>query len=91
MCGSDKDEAFFFFKPCKIFAEKNLLQETIHISITEQVLIFLQIIGFNMRFRTMGGRLYRSNETIHQYFRAVLWAILSLYKYVVKLFDSDTP
>ena len=34
-----------FFKLCKILAEHDLLQETTHMSIREQVLSFLHIIG----------------------------------------------
>ena len=39
-----------FFDLCKILTENNLLRETIHMSIKEQVLIFLHIIGHNVRF-----------------------------------------
>ncbi|CAL5349338.1 unnamed protein product [Camellia sinensis] len=49
------------------------------------------IMGAAASIIAVGGRLYRSNETIHRYFRAVLRAILSLYKYMVKLSDNETP
>lgn len=39
-----------FYALCKILSENNLLQETIHMSIKEQVLIFLQTIGHDVRF-----------------------------------------
>ena len=39
-----------FFELCKIFAENNLIRETINMSIKEQMLIFLHIIGHNVRF-----------------------------------------
>ena len=60
-------------------------------SIRERVLIFLQIIGYNVRFRFIGGRLYRSSETMHRYFRIVLKAVLKLYKHVVKQPENETP
>ncbi|KAH1047135.1 hypothetical protein J1N35_037919, partial [Gossypium stocksii] len=37
------------------------------------------------------SRYYRSTETIHRYFRAVLRAVLKLYKLVIKLPDESTP
>jgi hypothetical protein len=39
-----------FFEFCKIFADNNLIRETINMSIKEQVWMFLHIIGHNMRF-----------------------------------------
>jgi hypothetical protein len=44
-----------------------------------------------VRFRVVGGRFYRSIETVHRYFKHVLGAILKLHKHVIKLPDSDTP
>jgi hypothetical protein len=43
-----------FFELCKILIENNLIRETINTSIKEQVLIFLHIIGHNVRFRVVG-------------------------------------
>ena len=54
-----------FYALCKILSENYLLQETIHLSIKEQVLIFLHTIGHDVRFRVVGGRFYRSVETVH--------------------------
>ncbi|XP_050264154.1 protein ALP1-like [Quercus robur] len=80
-----------FYALCKILSENNLLQETIHMSIKEQVLIFLHTIGHDVRFRVVGGRFYRSVETVHRYFRHVLRAILQLYKHMIREPDKDTP
>jgi hypothetical protein len=44
-----------------------------------------------VRFRVVGGRFYRSIETVHRYFKHVLGAVLKLHKHVIKLPDSDTP
>ena len=60
-------------------------------SIKEQVLIFLHTIGHDVRFRVVGGRFYRSVETVHRYFRHVLRAILQLYKHMIREPDKDTP
>ncbi|KAK5786333.1 hypothetical protein PVK06_040969 [Gossypium arboreum] len=39
----------------------------------------------------IGSRYYRSIETIHDYYRVVLRAILKLYKLVIRLPDESTP
>ena len=44
-----------FYALCKILSENNLLQETIHMSIKEQMLIFLHAIGHDVRFRVLVG------------------------------------
>ena len=45
---------------CHILTEGEHIRPTIHMSVTEQVLIFLHIIGHNVRFHVMGSRIYRS-------------------------------
>ena len=80
-----------FYALCKILRENNLLQEVIHMSIKEQVLIFLHTIGHDGRFWVVGGRFCRSIEIVHWYFRCVLRAILQLYKHIIKEPDKDTP
>ncbi|KAK5836916.1 hypothetical protein PVK06_012721 [Gossypium arboreum] len=80
-----------FFNLCDILSRNNLLQSTKSVNIREQVVIFLHIIGHNVRFRVIGSRYYRSIGTIHHYFRVVLIAILKLYKLVIRLPDESTP
>ncbi|KAK5817483.1 hypothetical protein PVK06_022407 [Gossypium arboreum] len=80
-----------FFNLCDILSRNNLLQSTKSVNIREQVVIFLHIIGHNVRFRVIGSRYYRSIETVHRYFRVVLRAVLKLYKLVIKLLDESTP
>ena len=78
------------FELCKILSEKNLVRETINVSIKEQEVIFLHTIGHNVRFRVAAGRFHRSVETIHRYFRVVLKRVFFLYKHVVRLPDNET-
>ena len=80
-----------FYELCKILSEKNLVRESINMSIKEQVVIFLHTIGHNVRFRVAAGRFHRSVETIHRYFRVVLKGVFLLYKHVVRLPDNETP
>ena len=61
-----------FHHLCHILTEREHVRSTIHMSVMEQVLIFLHIIGHNVRFCVMGSRIYRSTETVHRYFKVVL-------------------
>ena len=61
-----------FHHLCHILTEGEHVHPTIHMSITEQVFIFLHIIGHNVRFRVMGSRIYKSIETVLKYFKVVL-------------------
>ena len=60
-------------------------------SVMEQVLIFLHIIGHNVRFCVMGSAIYRSIETVHRYFKVVLKGVLKLYRALIRLRSKDTP
>ena len=55
-----------------ILTEGEHVRPTIHMSVTEQVFIFLHIIGHNVRFRVTGSRIYRSTETVYRYFKVIL-------------------
>jgi hypothetical protein len=79
-----------FFGLYKILADNNLIRETINMSIKEQVLMFLHIIGHNVRFRVVGGRFYRSIEFVHRYFRVVLIGVLRLYKHLIRKPNNST-
>ena len=80
-----------FHNLCHILTEGEHVHPTIHMSITEQVFIFLHIIGHNVRFRVMGSRIYRSTETVHRYFKVVLRGVLKLYRALIRLRSKDTP
>ncbi|XP_071928355.1 uncharacterized protein [Coffea arabica] len=80
-----------FFQLLNTLTIRGLLQPTIHMSVREQLLMFLQIVGYNLRFRVVGGYLYRSTETIHRYFSIVLDAILKLYPDLIQLPNGATP
>ncbi|KAI3423391.1 uncharacterized protein J3R85_011130 [Psidium guajava] len=68
-----------------------MLHETVNVSIKEQLLVFCHILGHNVRLRVIGSRLNSSVETIHQYFRIGLQAILYLYNDVIRPPDGTTP
>jgi hypothetical protein len=79
------------YRLCDVLTSRNLLRSTQNVSIREQVIVFLQIVGQNQRFRVISGIYYKSVETIHRYFRIVLKAILKLYKYLIKDLEDTVP
>jgi hypothetical protein len=64
-----------FFRLCNLFRERELLKDSIHTSIEEQVAMFLLIVGHNTRFRALQPIFRRSIEVISRYFKAVLYAV----------------
>ena len=58
-----------------IMHDKYLLCGTKHVSIEEQLAIFLHIIGFNIKNRTMWVEFLRSGETTNRYFNDVLHVV----------------
>jgi hypothetical protein len=62
---------------CDVLTSRDLLRSTQNVSIREQVIVLLQIIGRNQRFRFISGIYYRSVKTIHRYFRIAYKQFLS--------------
>jgi DNA-directed RNA polymerase subunit RPC12/RpoP len=67
-----------------VVTSRDLLRSTQNVSIREQVIVFLQIIGWNQRFYFISVIYYMSIETIYCYFRIVLKSVLKLYKHLIK-------
>ncbi|KAM3202345.1 hypothetical protein P3L10_029969 [Capsicum annuum] len=57
-------------------------------SVQEQVLIFLEIVGFNERNWKIKSHFYRSIESIHRCFYTALQAVLKLYPILIKSPDG---
>ena len=74
-----------------ILTEGEHVRPTVHMSVTKQVLIFLHIIGHNVRFRVIGSRFHRSTKTVHKYFKVVLREVIKLYRALIRLPGEDTP
>jgi hypothetical protein len=64
-----------FFHLTKHFRECGLLQDTIHMCVDQQVAMFLNTIGHNLRNRLIGTNFGRSGETVSRCFSKVLRAI----------------
>ena len=72
-----------FHHLCHILTEGEHVRLIIHMSVTEQVFIFLHIIVHNVRFCVMGSRIYRSTKIVHRYFKVVLRGVLKLYRALI--------
>jgi hypothetical protein len=64
-----------FFHFCMVFRDGGLLQDTIHMCVEQQVAMFLNTMGHNLRNRFVGTNYDRSRETVSRYFNKVLHAI----------------
>ncbi|KAJ8435557.1 hypothetical protein Cgig2_015412 [Carnegiea gigantea] len=68
-----------FFKLCETLEGKRLLASIMNMSIKEQILMSLHLVGHNVRFRAIRGRFF------------LLQAILKLYLEFVNSSNSSTP
>ncbi|WVZ88740.1 hypothetical protein U9M48_035224, partial [Paspalum notatum var. saurae] len=64
-----------FFQLCQVLRQRSLLRDTIHVCIEEQVAMFLNTVGHNLRNKLVGTNFIRSGETVSRYFNLVLHAI----------------
>ena len=80
-----------FFRFCKLFRDRGLLEDTIHMCIEEQVAMFLHTVGHNLRNRLVHTNYDRSGETVSRYFNKVLHAIGELRDELIRPPSLDTP
>ncbi|XP_077221948.1 uncharacterized protein LOC143855764 [Tasmannia lanceolata] len=74
-----------------LFRKTTLLEDTIHWTVEEQVMIFLSVISHNERDRTVRATTRRSGATVSKYFNKVLDAVLILqYMFIVRP-SRETP
>ncbi|XP_044319961.1 protein ALP1-like [Triticum aestivum] len=64
-----------FFRFFQLFRDRNLLKDTIHLTIEQQVAMFLHTVGHNIRNRVIGANFGSSGEVVSRYFQRVLHAI----------------
>jgi hypothetical protein len=80
-----------FFRLCELLRHRNLLRDSIHSSVEEQVAMFLHVVGHNQRFRVIHQTWRRSVETVSRYFKEVLYAIGELRQEMIRPPSSETP
>ncbi|KAM3289739.1 hypothetical protein P3S67_018028 [Capsicum chacoense] len=77
-----------FYELCNALRRNSFLCTVKDMFVQEQMLIFLEIVDYNERFRKIGVHFYRSIESIHRYFHNVLQAALKLYPILIKSPDG---
>lgn len=80
-----------FFRLCEILREQSLLRDTINACVEEQVAMFLNTIGHNLRNRVISTNFDRSKETVSRYFRQVLHAVGMLRNQYIMPPSLETP
>jgi hypothetical protein len=63
------------FQLCDLFRSRELITDSIHASVKEQVAMFLHVVGHNERFRVVDLTFRRSAKTISRFFQKVLYAV----------------
>ena len=79
-----------FFRFCNLFREHGLLQDTCNLCVEQQVGMFLNTVGHNLRNRLVGTNFDRSGETVSRYFNKVLRAIGELRGELIRPPSLDT-
>ncbi|XP_072146428.1 protein ALP1-like [Setaria viridis] len=74
-----------FFQLCDLLRTRELLKDTMHCNVEEQVAIFLHVVGHNQRFRVINLSFRRSFETISRHFQEVLYAVGELRQEMIQL------
>ncbi|CAO2210357.1 unnamed protein product [Urochloa humidicola] len=80
-----------FFRFCNLFRGRGLLKDTVHMCVEQQVAMFLNTVGHNLRNRLVGTNYDRSGETVSRYFKKVLLAIGELREELIRPPSLDTP
>ncbi|XP_058086511.1 uncharacterized protein LOC131233746 [Magnolia sinica] len=79
-----------FCNLCSVLRDRNLLSDGKHVSMEEQLVMFLHTIGHNVKNRVIGHRFIRSREIVSRYFSKAVDAIIELYREFVTLLSADT-
>ena len=69
-----------FFRLVDILRQKGSITNTMHLTLEEQLVMFLHTLGHNMRNRKIAHNFGHSRETISRYFHKVLMAVLALHE-----------
>ncbi|CAN6206189.1 unnamed protein product [Urochloa humidicola] len=80
-----------FFRFSNLFRERGLLEDSIHCCVEQQVAMFLNTMGHNLRNRLVGTNFDRSGETVSRYFNKVLRAVGKLRGELIRPPSLETP
>ena len=79
-----------FWKLSSHLRDARLLRDTIHVTVEEQLAMFLHTVGHNLRNCVIGFYFKRSGETVSRYFSEVLRALCYLAKDMISLRSIET-
>jgi hypothetical protein len=74
-----------------IMRREGLLYDSKHISVEEQLAMFLHVVGRGTSFRDVEERYQHSGETVFRYFYSVLKALTALIPRYIKLPSIEIP
>ncbi|XP_044961708.1 uncharacterized protein LOC123412823 [Hordeum vulgare subsp. vulgare] len=80
-----------FFRLCGILKDRELLEDSPHLSVEQQLAMFLHTIGHNVRNRVISANFCRSYGTTIIYFRKALHAIGELRNDYIRPPSLETP
>jgi len=79
-----------FHKLCDELRSRALLEDTFHVTIEEQVAMFIHCVGHHWSNRSIGFEFMRSSETISRYFHHVLDALCTLARDLICIRSIET-
>ena len=82
---------YAFDQLCALLKEKTDLRSTRHLTVEDQMAMFLHTLAHNVRNRCIGQYFCRSGETVHRHFHRCLKAILKIYKDCIDQPHGQTP
>ncbi|KAM3208103.1 hypothetical protein ACQJBY_063043 [Aegilops geniculata] len=80
-----------FFRFCQLLRDRRLLQDTIHMSVEQQVGTFLHTVGHNVRDTPAGDDFRITGEVVSRYFKKVIHAIGELRHELIRGPSLATP
>ena len=79
-----------FHRLCDELRSRALLEETFHVTIEEQIAMFIHCVGQRWSNRSIGFEFIRSSETVSRYFHHVLDALCTLARDLICIRSVDT-
>ncbi|XP_042484942.1 putative nuclease HARBI1 [Macadamia integrifolia] len=79
-----------FFSLCQLMQESDFLRDSPTVRVEEQLVMFLQTIGHNLKNRKAVHDFGHSGETVSRYFNLVLGAVIKLYPILLKPLCTTT-
>ncbi|XP_040379426.1 protein ALP1-like isoform X1 [Oryza brachyantha] len=79
-----------FHRLCGHLRSCGLLVDTLHVTVEEQVAMFMHVVGHKWSNRFVGFEFYQSGETVSRYFNAVLDSLVSISKELIYLRSTET-